>query len=73
MYVLQLLNEGSVGFHETGNHCCKKISLAMALRRQATYHHSPSSNHALFITKSAIMIKKNSVSINQHSVILPRM
>ena len=36
---------------------------------------SASSNHALLITKSALLIKKKmpSVSANQHSVILPCM
>ena len=36
---------------------------------------SASSNHALLITKSALVIKKKMpfVSANQHSVILPRM
>ena len=62
----------SVGFHETGRHCCKKRkSSAITLRCQTANNQSASSNHALLITKSALVIKKECpVSANQHSVIL---
>ena len=72
--------------HEKGE--IKKSPLFSRMRRQKSpllfeagdqlnagaLNQSSSSNHALLITKSALVIKKMpSDSANQHSVILPRM
>ena len=60
------INKVFVGFNETGNHCCKKISSAITLRCQATYIQSASSNNALLITKIALLIlRKNALCLSQ--------
>ena len=56
------INKVFVGFNETGNHCCKKISSAITLRCQATYIQSASSNNALLITKSALCLSQSAFS-----------